>query len=297
MFYISYAVSIRMKFTDLPKHINYRIKFQTRKWLGQKPKNGFSIVIVTYNRSRFLSQTLNALVNTCNTPFEIIIWDNCSTDSTRDVCQTHAQSHQCIHYIKHTSNIGTSAFALAILEAKYRYIVEVDDDILAIQENWQQNVMDAFEKVPDLAYLALNVIQDEFTNGAKPKASAYQEECFDGVKVESGPVGGWFAVTTREYYDQLNGFKFKPDEIFFLEDGDYCKKVKAKRLVSRILKDTYVYHASGAIWNYAFEYRDVWVEKYQSYPGMLKFFDNLTVEKLPTIETAVNALRRVTSAK
>jgi len=39
--------------------------------------------------------------------------------------------------------LGTNAYALGFLQAKYKYLVDMDDDILALSKGWDQATIDA----------------------------------------------------------------------------------------------------------------------------------------------------------
>lgn len=67
----------------------------------------FSIVISTYNREKFIVQTLNSVLQQKYSPYEIIIVDDCSTDNTEDVLQPFIQSGK-VQYIKHERNYERS---------------------------------------------------------------------------------------------------------------------------------------------------------------------------------------------
>jgi glycosyltransferase involved in cell wall biosynthesis len=62
----------------------------------------FSICIPTYNRSHYLKQTLNSIVNSegfCD-EIEVIISDNCSTDDTSIVCKEFTEKYKNIKYFR-----------------------------------------------------------------------------------------------------------------------------------------------------------------------------------------------------
>ena len=47
-----------------------------------------SIVLVTYNRAKRLKLSIQDILNQTFKDFELIICDDCSTDSTESVCRT-----------------------------------------------------------------------------------------------------------------------------------------------------------------------------------------------------------------
>lgn len=67
-----------------------------------------SIGLPVYNGENYLSESLDALLGQTYTDFELIISDNASTDSTRDICLSYARRDSRIRYFRQERNIGLS---------------------------------------------------------------------------------------------------------------------------------------------------------------------------------------------
>lgn len=67
----------------------------------------FSIIVPTYNSERFLDRCLNSLVSQSYRNYEVIIIDDGSTDSTKDICQRYMEKSELIKY-HYISNSGVS---------------------------------------------------------------------------------------------------------------------------------------------------------------------------------------------
>jgi glycosyltransferase involved in cell wall biosynthesis len=65
-----------------------------------------AIGLPVYNREKFLSHSLDALLGQTFTDFELIISDNASTDATEEICREYAQRDKRIRYFRNQSNIG-----------------------------------------------------------------------------------------------------------------------------------------------------------------------------------------------
>ena len=71
-----------------------------------------SVVIVTYNSSRFVKETLESVYEQTYQKIELIVTDDCSIDNTNDVVRNWIQNHsdrfvRCVHVIApHNSGIG-----------------------------------------------------------------------------------------------------------------------------------------------------------------------------------------------
>jgi glycosyltransferase involved in cell wall biosynthesis len=280
----------------------YHWKFARQKMRGRAAQDGFTLVIATRNRKEFLACAVDAVLSNTERPFELFIMDNASEDGTDELCQDLQRRHpDKVRHFRLDRNFGTNAYALGFLEAKFNYLVDMDDDVLALSKGWDQAAVDAFARFPRLGFLAMNVVQDEYTTGAKKDASHYTEQRSGGTTLEVGPTGGWFSVTTRAHYDQVGGFIFKPYKPFPPEDGKYIRRLSKHDYFAAILKDKFVYHASGAYWNGAYGYTKIWDEKYRrDHRDHLKLIKEVRIGAVPTADYAqrmvIQAERRMARA-
>jgi len=63
----------------------------------------FSVVIPTYNREKFIGNTLDTVLAQTHPHYEIVVVDNCSTDGTERVVAQYVESGK-IKFIKHEQN-------------------------------------------------------------------------------------------------------------------------------------------------------------------------------------------------
>ncbi len=213
---------------------------------------GVSVLLVTWNRAQFLDLALRSLSDTVPDEHEVLLWDNASADETPQVIAKWQQSRLNLQVFRSRTNIGTNGFAELALRAKRELIFEMDDDIFLLPQNWAEKLSSAFKLFPECTYLALDVVQDEFTHGAKPLPVHYQSVTRDDVTLEFGPTGGWATATPRKFYFSTEGFPFRPHKPYFSEDGYYNRIVRERGKKSAILTGVKCYHASGPNWNVAF---------------------------------------------
>lgn len=58
-----------------------------------------SVIVATYNQEDTIARTLDSiLMQRCHLPIEIVVGEDCSTDSTRTVCESYAQ--RCPHIVR-----------------------------------------------------------------------------------------------------------------------------------------------------------------------------------------------------
>ena len=161
-------------------------------------------VLLTWNRYKFLEKCLQALTfSTAGTiASEIIVMDNGSTDRTPEVLERY-RSHPNFRIIRRDRNYGLNAYKTLLGEGSGEYIVIVDDDVLEFPPDLNGTLVSYMETFPDYGFLALNVVQNEFTDGAKPSMDHYIQESRDGRTIERGPAGGWCACIRRAQYRKI----------------------------------------------------------------------------------------------
>ncbi|MEO8209281.1 MAG: glycosyltransferase [bacterium] len=213
--------------------------------------NQVSIIIITYNRLDFFKKCLNSVLKTTTgVGKEILIWDNGSSDGTKDYINEVSGKFHFIKSLFSKENIGVNAKALSFEAALGDYIVCIDDDVLELPAGWIEKMIDAFNIESKLGYLALDVIQNEHTTGAKMNDREYTEKKYsNGITLQFGPVGGWCFMVPRKVYEIVGKLRQVKGKIFFGEDGDYIIRCRLKGYKSAILKDIKCFHATGKYYN------------------------------------------------
>lgn len=83
------------------------------------PNNLLTIAIPVYNDAGYIAQAVESCLCEAGT---IIIYDNCSTDGTSDICARYAQTYDHVRHIRHTKNLGAyHNMRLALEAAKTPY--------------------------------------------------------------------------------------------------------------------------------------------------------------------------------
>jgi O-antigen/teichoic acid export membrane protein/GT2 family glycosyltransferase len=231
-----------------------------------------SFFIVTHNRLNMLKKCVESFLKTTgNFNFELIIWDNNSNDGTREYLSGLKKSDQRIKLVLHNKNAGTNAKGFSAEICSGEYIFGIDDDCLEFPEDWIMKMLSAYNCIPFMGYLATDVIQNEFTNGAKESIEKYKIEtyCDKNYNLLIGPTGGWCFLISRKVYNEVGKLLILNDRIFFAEDGDYTVRTLARGLKVGILKEVKILHATGDYYNK--EYAEILTNKYKSYKMPLPF--------------------------
>lgn len=113
--------------------------------------NTITVVIPTYNKADFISQTIESVLQQTYENFEIVIIDDCSGDKTEQVVQKYLSEK--IRYFKHSKNLGPGAtFNDGIKKSNTDYITLIaSDDILL--PNHLELVINTFESDKELEVL------------------------------------------------------------------------------------------------------------------------------------------------
>ena len=94
-----------------------------------------SVCVATYNHEKYIAECLQSLVDQkTNFRFEVIVGEDCSTDSTREIVREFAEKYpDIIVPIYHEENVGGNKNYLATHDAaKGEYIAHMDGDDYAL---------------------------------------------------------------------------------------------------------------------------------------------------------------------
>lgn len=207
-----------------------------------------AIVVLTHNRAHLLRQCVeNVLLRASPATQEILVWNNASTDETR--AYLDGMSDPRLRVIHHERNIGQNAYAQAFAAVSAEYLVELDDDVIDAPEQWDLTLLEAFRRLTEVGFLAADLVDDEHDEAAyaryrvNPHLYTPVEE--NGVRLLAGPTGGGCAMTSRELYERVGGFRQRKAEVFWLEDAAYIQDIGKLGLRAAILADLKVHHAGG----------------------------------------------------
>lgn len=132
-----------------------------------------SVCIITYNHELFISKAIEGvLIQKSDFTFELVIGEDCSTDSTMKICEEYAQSQpEVIRLLPSKSNLGIVPNFIRTLQActgKYIAICEGDD--FWTDPYKLQGQISFLEKNPDYAmvctdYNTFNIVNSQEVQG------------------------------------------------------------------------------------------------------------------------------------
>ena len=207
-----------------------------------------AVAVLTYNRAHLLRQCVeNVLLRTSPATREIVIWDNASTDDTREYLSSVRDAR--LRVVHHDENICQNGFPRAFALTSSDFLVTLGDDIIGAPERWDELLLDAFRRLPQVGFLAADLADDEHDEAARlryrVRPHMYTPVEVEGIRLLKGPTGSGCAITSREIYDSVGGFREHPEGKFFLEDAAYIDDIQNAGYEAAILADLKVRHAGG----------------------------------------------------
>jgi GT2 family glycosyltransferase len=209
-----------------------------------------SIIVLTHNRAHLLERCVDdVLMRASAATREIVIWDNASEDETGAYLASLDDPRLTI--VTHPENIGTNAYAYAVERTTQPYIVEVDDDVIEAPEQWDKTLLDAFRSIPNIGYLVADLKEDpndsayQYLKHVKEKGNVLVAKEEAGFRILEGPTGSGCAITSREIYERVGGFRRNKKLVFWHEAAAYVRDVRKLGYRTAFLEDLKVWHAGS----------------------------------------------------
>ena len=244
----------------------------------------YSIIVPVYNRPDEVSELLESLCSQTVKNFEVIIVEDGSEKTCKDVCDKYADILDLHYYYKDNSGPGQSR-NYGAERANGKYLIVLDSDVVvptdylkAINEELEKEEVAAFGG-PDAAHESFTPVQKAISysmtsffttggiRGGKKKLDKFYPRSFNmGIR--------------RDVYMQLGGFT----KMRFGEDIDFSYRIVETGYLPRLFPKAWVWHKRRT------DFRKFFRQVYNSgiarinlekrHPGTLKL-----VHLLPTVFT------------
>ncbi len=227
-----------------------------------------AIVIAAYNRLHLLRQCIDNVVSrTSDATREILIWDNASAAETAAYLDTLTDPR--IQVVHSPRNIGQNAYAHAFPLTTSDHLLQLDDDVIDAPHHWDAVLLDAFERLPTIGYLATHIVDDGHSWACdiihRQNRHLYTSRTVNGVRILDGPTGGWCALTSRDIHDRAGGYPENKDQVYWLADEGYLQRIQKLGYGAAILEGLEVFHANGPHYSDEFpEKQAYWRERERS---------------------------------
>ena len=210
-----------------------------------------TIVCITYNQEKFIKQALDSFVmQKTNFDFQVIISDDCSTDSTPNIIKEYEQKYpNIIKAFYQKENLGSfKNYKFALSQAKSKYLIVNEGDDYFIDENKLQKQVDFLEGHPDysICFHPVKIIFED--NKIRTHIFPKQGEIKNGLTFDKLLNANLIQTNSAMYRWKQNALEEMPDDIL---PGDwYLHLIHAKDGKIYALNDVMsVYRRhSGGIW-------------------------------------------------
>ena len=196
-----------------------------------------TIICLCYNHESYVVESLNSVINQSYPSIELIIVDDCSTDSSKTIITTWLEKNPEIQFIANETNLGnTKSFNKALKLAKGEYIIDLAaDDILlpncvALQIDAFKN---SFYKNLGVVYGNVELISENGTFDSyyfpvneqkKVIENRITGDIYQSVLSGGNSICSVSAMIKKTVFDHLQGY----DETLAYEDLDFW--IRASRL-------------------------------------------------------------------
>jgi GT2 family glycosyltransferase len=208
-----------------------------------------AVVVLTHNRVHLLRHCVeNVLGRASDATIEIVIWNNGSTDGTREYLDSIDDPRLIV--VHHDANIGQNGYWRGFALTSAAFLVELDDDVVDAPQDWDVTLRDAYERLPKIGFLAADLQDDPHDVATniryRVRPHEYTETEVNGVRLLEGPPGGACAMTSRELYDRVGGFREHPKLVFWQEEPAYMTDIHKLGYGHAVLADLKVHHTGGS---------------------------------------------------
>lgn len=100
-----------------------------------------SVIMSAYNSGKYISKSIDSIINQTYTNIELIIVEDCSTDNTREIIEEYKKKDNRIKVIYHTKNLGAGYSrydGVKKITGDYTLFVDSDD---YIDNNWIESLV------------------------------------------------------------------------------------------------------------------------------------------------------------
>jgi GT2 family glycosyltransferase len=209
-----------------------------------------AIVVLTHNRVHLLRRCVeNVLLRTSELTQEVVIWDNASSDGTAAYLDSLDDARtQVVH---NPENVAMNALPRAIGLTTAPYVIELDDDVVEAPERWDETLLDAYRRLPEIGFLCASIAYDpddaasRYLHFMREQADAYRAAEVNGVRILRGSVGGACTMTSRELYERVGGVKENKKLAYWRPDIPYQRAIRRLGYDSAFLADLEVRHEGG----------------------------------------------------
>ena len=195
-----------------------------------------SLIITVFNREEFLSRTIESILTQTHKNFELIIWDDGSTDDSLEIAHYYATQDSRIRVIAAPHQGRGIALAEACAMSRGTYLGLVDsDDLLA--ETALEETVQLLDLHPDIGLVYSDyIIIDENDN-----FKSYGQHCeipYSKDRLLTEFMVFHFRLLRRTVYDNIGGFN---PQYAVCQDLELCLRASEVTDFLQLRKPLYYY--------------------------------------------------------
>ncbi|MCR5025929.1 MAG: glycosyltransferase family 2 protein [Methanobrevibacter sp.] len=206
-----------------------------------------SVIVPVYNEERYISSTLDSIINQNFKDFELIVVDDGSTDNTLNIVNDKLSDSKINHKIIHQENKGvSSARNRGIDESSGDYIVFIDADDYILTDHLSQLYNPGYD------FSLIQLVKKEGENTSSPHIYETEEmttENFIKLELEMKIPFNFVQLSYNASIIKDNDLKFRED-VTYGEDSDFAMRTLSygdKIKISNEITYFYIQHQSSLI--------------------------------------------------
>lgn len=164
-----------------------------------------TVVLCVYNGGDYLAFSIKSILEQTYSNFEFIIWDDGSSDGTKEIVKSFSDKR--IKYIYHENTGLGMALRLACARAKGKYIARMDSDDICFPNRFEIEV-DYLERHEDcvLVSSAINYINDKGDIMGRSFPYSKDRIIKDALRIPSSYIVHPMAMIRRDAYEKAGGY-------------------------------------------------------------------------------------------
>lgn len=177
-----------------------------------------SILVVTYNQEKYIQQCLDSiLLQHVDFEYEVIIGDDCSTDSTPQICDEYAKKYPFIHVYHHSKNLGhVKNWEFCLNQCKGEYIAILEGDDYWIDCHKLQKQVDYLDSHSEVALTVTN-IKPVYEQGAILRSFEFETMGEHIWKRDEVCGKGWYILSSSSMFRNVFQNFIFPLEIYIAD--------------------------------------------------------------------------------
>lgn len=201
----------------------------------------FSVIVNCYNAETYLKKALDSIFSQTFVDYEVIFWDNRSTDRSAEIAKSYLESR--MHYLlaPNFTNISV-ARNLAVKQARGKWIAFLDcDDVWLPQklEKQYELITEDDSAALGFVYTRAKIINEKGDSIQTKRDSQFLPEGYILKELlEENPVAMASSVARKEYFLKIGGisshYRFCGDYYLWLSLSKHWKALKTDEVFTLI---------------------------------------------------------------